>query len=98
MTAKTLTCIAITCDLCGDPFTDESEGVIPHFDTVQEARDFQDAWDEDYRWSIQDDGYAVCTGDDEAHERARAELAPKPPVVQVPGQTALALAGTEAAR
>lgn len=86
MTAKTLTCIAIACDLCGETFTDEESGGIPHFDTIPEARDFQDAWDAEFRWTICDDGYAVCPADDEKHDAARADLAPKPPTVQVPGQ------------
>lgn len=99
MTLKQHACLTIACDICGETFTDEEQGATPHFDSAAEARAYQDAWDAEYRWTIRDDGYAICPLDDEefSHDLARAALTAVPDP-QVPGQTVIALAGTEGGR
>lgn len=102
MTAKTVTCIEIACDVCGEHLDDQGEGSRQHFDNVADAAkgyappQEQEHWADE--WIVWPDGYSICPSDDDEHQAAREPLRPKPPVEQVPGQTALALAGTEAAR
>lgn len=76
MTITQHSCITLACNMCDAKLNEEFEGYIPHFTTVQQARDFQDAWDEGAKWVIQDDGYALCPEDDEQHAAARAALKP----------------------
>lgn len=89
---KTHSCLTVACNLCNETFTDDEDG-IPHFDTIQEARDYQDAWGDEYQWTISDDGYAICSADDEEHVQARAALSAAELQPQVPGQLELAETG-----
>lgn len=94
MTAKTVTCIAIVCDVCDTEYDLEGEGFAQHFGSIEGA--VKDLADDE--WTVQPDGYAICPCDDEDHDAARAELAPKPPVEQIAGQGELVAAGAGAAR
>lgn len=87
MSAKTVTCIQITCDVCDTEYDLEGEGYTQHFHDLPEAVKFL----ADDEWKIRSDGYAICPADDEEHRAALAELEPTAPVEQIPGQTALSV-------
>lgn len=87
MTAKTVTCTAIACDICDTEYDLEGEGYTQHFDSLPGAVKYL----ADDEWKVQPDGYAVCPASDEEHDAARAALEPKPPAPQIEGQTVIAL-------
>lgn len=93
MTARTVTCIAIACDVCDTEYDLEGEGYAQHFASVEGA--VKDLADDE--WTVQADGYAICPCDDEDHAAARAALKPKPAAPQIPGQTEIQGAGAVAA-
>lgn len=93
MTARTVTCIAIACDVCDTEYDLEGEGYTQHFASLEGA--VKDLADDG--WTVQSGGYAICPCDDEDHDTARAALAPALPVEQIPGQTEIATAGAVAA-
>lgn len=86
MTVTQHACITLACDVCGVKLDDEIEGYIPHFTTLQQARDYQSEWDDGAKWIILDDGYALCPDDDESHGSVRESLKPVVPVEQIRGQ------------
>jgi len=89
MTAKTVTCIEIACDICGDQLDPERDEGIRHFTSIADAIANEQEEDPEYAWLIQPDGYAICPVDDEngVHEAARAALKPTAPAPPIPGQT-----------
>lgn len=98
MTAKTVTCTVIACDICGDELDAERDEGIRHYDSITEAINSEKDEDFEYAWIIQPDGYAVCPTDDEngVHEAARAALRPPPPAEQIPGQQQIPATATDA--
>lgn len=87
MTTKTISCIVLDCDVCGDRFEDD-DGVY-HLKTIGDFVEINADWDPDCRWLIQPDGYAVCAFDDESHASVREPLKPKLPLPEIPGQLSL---------
>lgn len=91
---KTHSCLTVACNVCGDPFPGDVEDYEElHFDTIAEARTHQDPWGDEYKWIIQDDGYALCAEDDESHRPVRETLEPTAPQPQAPGQVELTETG-----
>jgi hypothetical protein len=84
MTATTSTCIEISCNLCTWTLGEDGDG-IEHFPTVEYAIQARSSTDPG-NWLITPDGYAICPAEDEDHDQARTELAPRLPASQIPGQ------------
>lgn len=104
MTAKTLTCIEISCDVCEYRLEEDHDG-IEHFESIEEAIK-NHATGESDAWIIHPNGYAICPADfDEDHDKARAALIAEKdaalassPAGQIPGQGEIATARTVADR
>jgi len=93
MTFKTVTCIEIACDVCGEYLDEQNEGSRQHFTTVADAANgFKPPQEQQHwidEWIVWPDGYAICNSDDDEHQAARDPLRPVQPAVQVEGQGAL---------
>lgn len=70
MAIKTISCIVVTCDACGEAYGEDE--VIHHFDSAEEAADLID--DDDRHWCVRADGRAVCPGRAGEHDRLRDAL------------------------
>jgi hypothetical protein len=88
MTFKTTTCVALSCNTCGEflnPWDDDGER---HFDSADDA--IQAARDEG--WIVWPDGFAVCPENDDVHRAAVAELMPPEFVPVCDGQAKIPFA------
>jgi hypothetical protein len=79
------TVIAVKCAVCAYEY-DEDESYTVHFDSVKQATDSV----RDAGWTVLSDGRVICQSDDAEHQALLDELMPPEPVMQVPGQIALA--------
>ena len=82
MTAKTVTSNGITCNVCGNDFEDEDNGIVLLFDKIGEAVGISGH----HEWIVHQDGFALCPDDDESHASVRESLTPAEPTPEIPGQ------------
>jgi hypothetical protein len=72
MTAKTTTCVALFCNICGECLNPYGYDGEQHYDDLATAV----ATAVGARWIAHADGFAICDDSDKAHDAAIAELMP----------------------
>lgn len=87
MTAKTSTCVALSCNTCGEYLSPDDDGGERHFADLAEATAFA----RDYGWIVHADGFAICDAEDPEHSGAMRELMPPEPMPVCDGQAELPL-------
>jgi hypothetical protein len=72
MAYKTVTCVALSCNACGEYFNYDGEGSEQHYESLTEAV----VAARYAEWIAHPDGFALCDQNDQAHREALAELMP----------------------
>jgi hypothetical protein len=72
VTTKTVACVELSCNVCGEHLDPNDDGVITHFTSLDEAVStvVQSGW------IAHRDGFAICDAEDPEHDAAIAELMP----------------------
>lgn len=83
MTIKTVTCVELSCNVCGEHLDPGDDGVIGHYSTLAEAVSMATRAD----WIAHADGFAICDAEDEDHDAAINALMPPEFVPMCDGQT-----------
>jgi anti-sigma B factor antagonist len=92
MTAKTSTCVALSCNTCGEFLSPDDDGEA-HYADLPTAVDVA----RQYGWIVQADGFAICDTEDPEHSEAIRELMPPEFVPACDGQDEIPFVDTSSA-
>lgn len=88
MAFKSVTCVALSCNTCGEPLDPSGDGFERHYGDLAAAIDVARRCD----WIVHPDGFAICDTEDAEHSAAIRELMPPEPVPACDGQTEIPFA------